>query len=96
MRQLLRQPLKHLLPFTKEYSYDDLEEKWQNLCDEKDLRDQFDISSDQARRLVTLRLSTERLQELYNTSPDFDEELHRMRVNSKPLREKLLEVLKWT
>ena len=96
MRQLLSKPLKSLLPFTQEYSYEDLEGQWQDLRDRKDLRDQFGISYDQARRLVTLGLSTERLQELYDTLPDFDEEIHRLGVNSEKLREKLFEDLKWT
>ena len=89
MRQLFSKPLKSLVPFTQEFSYQDLQRKWLDLKDKKKLRAELGITDKQAQRLVTLGLSYEKLYELYKNSPqDFDEKLHKIGVKSEPLRKK--------
>ena len=94
MRQLFSKPLKSLVPFTQEFSYQDLQRKWLDLKDKKKLRAVLGITDKQAQRLVTLGLSYEKLYELYKNSPqDFDEKLHKIGVKSEPLRKKLADKL---
>lgn len=95
MRQLFSKPLKTLLPFTQEYSYKDLERKWADLKEQKELKTKLRITDKQAQRLVTLGLSREKLYKLNESShqQNLDEELRKIGVNSKPLREKLINWL---
>lgn len=63
---------------------------------QKELREFFGVTYPQSVRLSQLNLSCEAIQEIFDLDPNFDEILHGLGVNSKPLRDKLCDRLKWT
>ena len=85
-----KSPLKSLLTSMPTKSLDEQLKDYEMAYDKRMLQVMYDITPQQAMRLVECGLSSGRLEELYKAESDFDAAVHRMGVNSEALREKLL------